>query len=290
MTDEELAASLQGLGMDRTTWRALALLPLVQVAWADGHVQDAEHDLIVSLAADRYRLDDDGLLLLNNWLHHPPSPQYVRRGQQILVALCQHEDETFDRSHLTDVVHLATDVARAAGGFFGFGSIARNEAEAVEQIAGALDLTSEMAWVTPDDETYIPADADEEADGPDVTVSFHAEDLPPSPGTLLYLGGSGGDQSCPIVDTGARIGRNRDNEVQVHYDAQVSRNHCRIYGTGDKFYVEDLESTRGTWVNGERVIRRRLLGGEQLEVGLATFHFVLSPPAADTSDQTDTDL
>jgi uncharacterized tellurite resistance protein B-like protein len=279
MTDEELAEALRGLGMDQSTWRALALLPLVQVAWADGHVQEAEQDMILELAATHYHLDDDGQLLLKNWLHHAPSPSYVRRGQQVLVALCQHEDEDFDRTHLDDVVRLSTEVAKAAGGFFGFGAIDRAEAEAVERIAEALDLTAAMGWIAPDDETYIPADADESNDGPDVTVTFHTEGQggPSSPATLLHLGLDGQERSCPVATEGVRIGRNRDNDVQVHYDAQVSRNHCELIRRGDRFYVRDLESTRGTWVNGERVIERRLLGGESIEVGMATFYFVLGP-------------
>ena len=47
MTDSHIRESLKALGMDRTSFRALPLLPLIQVAWADGEVQEEERNLIL---------------------------------------------------------------------------------------------------------------------------------------------------------------------------------------------------------------------------------------------------
>lgn len=281
MTDRELAEALKALGMDAASFRALPLLPLVQVAWADGTVQDAERDLILRLAADRFRLDEEGQRMLRNWLHHPPSHTYVRRGQQVLLALCRYGGggEALGRESLADVIDFAKQVARAAGGFFGLGAIAAEEAEAIDAIARALDIPHERPWIEPDDTTIIPADADTESDGPSPEVHFHP---PPEPvvsrGTLVLYDDLRGEQSCPVgPGQGVTIGRNRENVVQITYDAQVSRQHCRLYERDGRFYVQDLGSTRGTWVNGERVLERRLLGGETLHLGHARFFFQLSP-------------
>ena len=47
--DEELTAALTRLGLDATNWRAVSLLPLVEVAWADGRIQVAERKLLTQV-------------------------------------------------------------------------------------------------------------------------------------------------------------------------------------------------------------------------------------------------
>jgi pSer/pThr/pTyr-binding forkhead associated (FHA) protein len=71
-----------------------------------------------------------------------------------------------------------------------------------------------------------------------------------------------------------RVGRCRDNDVQVH-DPTVSRRHCRLSLQGDKFLVEDLGSTHGTWVNGKRIQQALLDGTETLTVGMTEVNLSL---------------
>ena len=47
----------------------------------------------------------------------------------------------------------------------------------------------------------------------------------------------------------------------------VSRVHCRLTAGAAELEVLDLESTNGTFVNGERVERAMLKGGDRLGVG-----------------------
>jgi pSer/pThr/pTyr-binding forkhead associated (FHA) protein len=47
----------------------------------------------------------------------------------------------------------------------------------------------------------------------------------------------------------------------------VSRLHCRLTAGAAELEVLDLESTNGTFVNGERVERARLRRGDRLGVG-----------------------
>jgi pSer/pThr/pTyr-binding forkhead associated (FHA) protein len=49
--------------------------------------------------------------------------------------------------------------------------------------------------------------------------------------------------------------------------ALVSRLHCRLEAAADGLHVIDLSSTNGTWVNGKRVGRARLIAGDRLRVG-----------------------
>jgi pSer/pThr/pTyr-binding forkhead associated (FHA) protein len=50
--------------------------------------------------------------------------------------------------------------------------------------------------------------------------------------------------------------------------ALVSRVHCRVTAlAGGELEIQDLESTNGTYVNGERIETARLAPGDRLQVG-----------------------
>jgi pSer/pThr/pTyr-binding forkhead associated (FHA) protein len=50
--------------------------------------------------------------------------------------------------------------------------------------------------------------------------------------------------------------------------ALISRVHCRVSALPDgELEVRDLESTNGTYVNGERIEQARLASGDRVQVG-----------------------
>jgi len=49
------------------------------------------------------------------------------------------------------------------------------------------------------------------------------------------------------------IGRDITNDIVIN-DAEVSRKHARLTLEGDRFKIEDLNSTNGTYINGQRLI------------------------------------
>lgn len=49
------------------------------------------------------------------------------------------------------------------------------------------------------------------------------------------------------------IGRSEEANILMGYDQYCSRKHAKIYWDDNKCYVQDLESTNGTYVNGEKI-------------------------------------
>jgi len=102
----------------------------------------------------------------------------------------------------------------------------------------------------------------------------------PTPGASFTLEG---DQ----ID----IGRDSTNEIVIN-DAEISRRHARLTFQGGKYVLEDLGSTNGTFVNGQRLAGPRVLKsgevvsfGEQIVMIFEATHFdagatVVSPRAA----------
>ena len=62
------------------------------------------------------------------------------------------------------------------------------------------------------------------------------------------------------------VGRGRTADV-VLADATISRAHAAIGFNGEAFYVQDLGSTNGTRVNGERAPQVELHDGDEIHLG-----------------------
>jgi ABC transport system ATP-binding/permease protein len=73
------------------------------------------------------------------------------------------------------------------------------------------------------------------------------------------------DFSAPVV----RIGRDPSADIPFdpHTELLVSYNHAKVVLLQGKAVLFDLDSTNGTFVNGQRVARQDLVGGEVLEFG-----------------------
>ena len=70
-----------------------------------------------------------------------------------------------------------------------------------------------------------------------------------------------------LVKDVATIGRDVNNDVVIN-DAEVSRNHGRLTSQSGGYLIEDLASTNGTFVNGQRLIGPKLLNpGDVIGLG-----------------------
>ncbi len=70
------------------------------------------------------------------------------------------------------------------------------------------------------------------------------------------------------------IGRMEDNDIAIN-DTRVSRRHAHIRRDDFRYYVEDLGSTNGTWLNGARLAApTQLRDGDQIQIAdvILVFH------------------
>jgi pSer/pThr/pTyr-binding forkhead associated (FHA) protein len=70
------------------------------------------------------------------------------------------------------------------------------------------------------------------------------------------------------------IGRGLENNV-VLQDNAVSTRHARIVREGEGYFIEDLDSANGTFLNGVKVRRQQLVNGNKIKVGVSTLLFEL---------------
>jgi hypothetical protein len=72
----------------------------------------------------------------------------------------------------------------------------------------------------------------------------------------------------PLNSAPVTVGRGGQNDLVLEGDEFASARHARIEARGDGVWVQDLDSTNGTYVNGGRVVgAQRVKAGDVLRVG-----------------------
>src|ERR1700750_1953345 len=84
--------------------------------------------------------------------------------------------------------------------------------------------------------------------------------------SLIVINPSGNKTTVPLQPLPFTIGRQADNHLVLR-DNRVSRNHARIVRENDAYFIEDLESSHGVYVNGERIQRHRLGNSDRIDFG-----------------------
>ncbi|MDB4983635.1 MAG: domain containing protein, partial [Myxococcales bacterium] len=120
-------------------------------------------------------------------------------------------------------------------------------------------------------------DGDDRAFPPDAGLDAKLDRAVPSGDAdafLLGVGGNHGGRVYPLSHNTVFIGRSELADVHVS-DASVSGQHAKIINGSLGFEIEDLGSTNGTTVEGQRVTRARLRSGDRLTVGQIEFKFLV---------------
>ena len=115
--DSELLRRVAELGLDQETGTAILLAPLVQVAWAEGHVSDAERAAVLELAASRGVVPGTPAHeKLLEWLHQRPSDALFETAMEVMrvgfsVLPAEEREE-----RVKGLVASCRRVAEASGG------------------------------------------------------------------------------------------------------------------------------------------------------------------------------
>src|ERR1700736_3143131 len=83
---------------------------------------------------------------------------------------------------------------------------------------------------------------------------------------LAVINPSGNRSRIPLNRLPFLIGRQGDNHLVLR-DNRASRNHARIFAEESDYFIEDLNSRHGTFVNGERVKRHKLADSDRIDFG-----------------------
>jgi len=102
-------------------------------------------------------------------------------------------------------------------------------------------------------------------------------DKTPEPATipkacLTIDSGEYQDVVINLFDRAIVIGRQKESDIMLK-ENNVSRRHAKIEPVGGVFFITDLDSTNGTFVNGERVQNQQLTSGDAIKIGTTLLQF-----------------
>jgi phosphoserine phosphatase RsbU/P len=99
---------------------------------------------------------------------------------------------------------------------------------------------------------------------------------------VIYVQGND-QQTLSLNHTPYTVGRKVDRDLVIP-DPRVSREHAQIIAENGEFFVVDQGSKHGTFVNGERVDRRKLARNDRLEFGARDIAYLIFHPLHATSN------
>jgi len=110
--------------------------------------------------------------------------------------------------------------------------------------------------------TLHPEDAETSEEGPEVTLVA----VPHGSGVLVVTRGPNVGARYLLGQNVVRAGRHPESDIFLD-DITVSRNHAMLIHRPDGFYVDDLGSLNGTYVNRERIDEVTLSPGDEVQIG-----------------------
>ncbi len=102
--------------------------------------------------------------------------------------------------------------------------------------------------------------------------------------SLAFSKGPEEGQRYQINKEKITFGKQEDNDLVIN-DEFISRHHGEIYFRNGEFFIRDLGSKNGTFINGKRVQGSILASGSRIETGNTGFDFLLSEDTVMSTDR-----
>jgi hypothetical protein len=139
ISDPEVLHELRALGFTPETIALLPLVPVLQVAWAEGGVTPVERHLIEKLANARGIVPGSGAdAQLMDWLANRPSDEVFHGAARLTLALLESGSSVVADLRADQLVEYCEQVASASGGIFGLGRVSADERALLASIAADL--------------------------------------------------------------------------------------------------------------------------------------------------------
>ncbi|MEX0818216.1 MAG: hypothetical protein WD070_01445 [Pirellulaceae bacterium] len=137
--DPAVLERLVNANISAETITALTLVPLIAVAWADGKIAPEEREAIRS-ATESIGIEADSTCrqMLDAWLVEAPGPELVAAWKGYIEALSESASSEAIETLRDDVLGHARQIAAAAGGVLGVGSISKREKAVIDDLASAF--------------------------------------------------------------------------------------------------------------------------------------------------------
>lgn len=139
IVDDLVLEKLIALEIRPETIASISLVPLIEIAWADGTIDQKEKEAILSAVGKfGWTADSVNYELLNQWMKKKPDASLLTAWKHYVEALCQKMTDEEVAHFKKEIMEHVTIVAEAAGGFLGIGKISVEERNMISQLENAF--------------------------------------------------------------------------------------------------------------------------------------------------------
>jgi hypothetical protein len=138
ITDDAVLEQLVAHNIQADKLAAFSLVPIIEVAWADGEIQPGERGILIRAIEETVIPKDSiSFQLLNQWIETRPEPKIMKLWTSYAQALAAKVPPEICESIKRTILSHARSVAQAAGGFLGLGRTSSAEDKVLRKLERA---------------------------------------------------------------------------------------------------------------------------------------------------------
>jgi tellurite resistance protein len=138
---EAVLEKLVALDVRPETLVSLAIVPLVEIAWADGKIDEKEQEAMLKAVVDAgFNKSSVHYAVIESWMTHRPPAKLLAAWLHYTKGLCESLTEKEKKDFCKKIVDRATAIAESSGGFLGLGNkISKAEQKVIDSLKTAFE-------------------------------------------------------------------------------------------------------------------------------------------------------
>jgi hypothetical protein len=138
---DEVLEKLVSLDVRPETLVSLGQVPLIEIAWADGEIDEKEREAMLKAVINAgFEKGSINYTLIENWMTHRPPKELLSAWVHYIQGLCESLSEEEKKNFCAKIVDRARMIAEASGGFLGLGNkISKAEQKVLDTLKSAFE-------------------------------------------------------------------------------------------------------------------------------------------------------
>jgi hypothetical protein len=117
---DEVLEKLVALNVRPETLVSLGQVPLIEIAWADGKIDEKEREAMLKAVVDAgFEKGSINYTVIESWMTHRPPKQMLTAWVHYIRGLCENLTDEEKNRFREKIIDRAMQIAKASGGFLG---------------------------------------------------------------------------------------------------------------------------------------------------------------------------
>lgn len=145
ITEPQILDEFYELGLHAEALASIALVPIIEVVWADGHMHPEERRAVLA-GVEKHGIakDSPAHVLVEHWLHKRPGPRLLKLWGKYMLSLLPTLSTEGQHLLKKSVIGHSRAVAEAVGGFLGLSRISLKEQAMLNELEQIFESAEKL--------------------------------------------------------------------------------------------------------------------------------------------------